>query len=85
MDEKERERCKEWIRGHVFRHSRKQNDCYVLKHIFQWMENIYCRAEEFQEVMRECGYEMAEGKGSLFFVVVDPQVLKKYYHKEVRY
>lgn len=77
MDDKERERCKNWIRGHVFRHSRKQNDAYVLKHMFQKMENIYCRVEEFQEVMRECGYEVADGKRAVFYVVVDPQVLQK--------
>ncbi|RKM60499.1 hypothetical protein D6855_07220 [Butyrivibrio sp. CB08] len=79
MDERERLACVGWIRKYLSDMTRKQADSYVLKHMFQRMTGIYSSDTEFQEVMRECGFEPLESTKSVFEVKVDSLVIKNYY------
>ena len=79
MDEQERLACVRWIRQFLSATTKKQADSYVLKHMFQRMTGIYSSDEEFQEVMRECGYEPIEPTKSVFEVKVDSIVIQNYY------
>ncbi|WP_026659124.1 hypothetical protein [Butyrivibrio sp. AC2005] len=71
--------CIKWIKQNLSGMTRKQADSYVLKHIFQRMTGIYSTDEEFQEMMKICGYEPIEQTKSLFEVKVDSVVIKNYY------
>jgi hypothetical protein len=82
MDEKERERCKDWINKYLSEYQRKQADSYTLKHMFQHMTGIYASDQEFQEIMRECGYESFGKRDSLFSVRIDSVVIQNLYYSK---
>lgn len=81
MDRNERNCCKRWIHRFICDHPQKTNDSYVLKHMFQRMTGIYSSDEEFQNVMRECGYSSLAGRRSVFNVCVDPEVIAACYYR----
>lgn len=80
MSEEERRRCVKWIKRHLTEMPRRQADSYVLKHMFQRMTGIYASDVEFQEVMRDCGFEPLEESDSVFNVKVDSVVIQNVYY-----
>lgn len=84
MDEREHEKCKAWIMKYLTDMPRRQADSYVLKHMFERMTGIYSSDTEFQEVMRECGFESSGNYDSLFNVKVDRVVIQNLYYKNDR-
>ena len=81
MNAEERTICKNWIRKNIDRHTRKQSNSYVLKHIFQRFSNIYSSDSEFQELMQECGFLSDEKYHSIFYAKVNPEVAHAYYSR----
>lgn len=79
MNEAEQERCRQWINSNVSRHCRKVVDSYCLKHVCQYMTNIYCSVDEFADMMHECGFMNLEGSKYAFYAIVKPEVLQEYY------
>ena len=80
MDEKARERCSGWIKQYLSEYPRKTTDSYVLKHMFERMTGIYASNAEFQEIMRENGFEPRDNSDSLFSVKVDSVVIQQVFY-----